>query len=102
MLQGEIHPDFWPVARALMKQIPRRGHGGAGVCVYHRGECVVDIWAGTKNKQGAPWERDTVALSYSTTKGVASTALHILVDRGLIDYDDKVAQHWPEFAQAGK
>ena len=102
MLQGEIHPDFWPVARALTKQIPRKGQGGAGVCVYHRGECVVDIWAGTRNKQGAPWERDTVALSYSTTKGVASTALHILVDRGLVDYDDKVAQYWPEFAQAGK
>jgi len=43
-----------------------------------------------------------MAPSFSTTKGVASTVLHILRDRGLIDYDDRVAQHWPEFGQAGK
>ena len=40
--------------------------------------------------------------SFSTTKGVASTLLHIMVDRGLLDYDDRVAEHWPEFAQGGK
>jgi CubicO group peptidase (beta-lactamase class C family) len=40
--------------------------------------------------------------SFSTTKGVASTLLHMMVDRGLLDYDDPVARHWPEFAQAGK
>jgi CubicO group peptidase (beta-lactamase class C family) len=28
--------------------------------------------------------------------------MHVLVDRGLIDYDDPVAVHWPEFAQGGK
>jgi CubicO group peptidase (beta-lactamase class C family) len=40
--------------------------------------------------------------SFSTTKGVASTLVHIMVDRGLLDYEDRVARHWPEFAQAGK
>ena len=43
-----------------------------------------------------------MAPSFSTTKGVASTLLHILADRGLVDYDDRVADYWPEFAQAGK
>jgi CubicO group peptidase (beta-lactamase class C family) len=28
--------------------------------------------------------------------------LHILADRGLLDYADPVARHWPEFAAAGK
>ena len=76
--------------------------GGAALCVYHRGECVVDTWGGVRNREGDPWERDTLALSYSTTKGVASTLLHILVDRGLVDYDAPVAEYWPEFAAAGK
>jgi CubicO group peptidase (beta-lactamase class C family) len=40
--------------------------------------------------------------SFSTTKGVASTLVHIMVDRGLLDYEDRVAEYWPEFAQAGK
>ena len=43
-----------------------------------------------------------MAPSFSTTKGVASTLLHMAVDGGLLHYDDRVAEHWPEFAQAGK
>jgi CubicO group peptidase (beta-lactamase class C family) len=43
-----------------------------------------------------------MAPSFSTTKGVASTLLHIYHDRGLIDYDARVAEYWPEFGQAGK
>jgi len=60
------------------------------------------LWAGTRDEAGTPWEQDTISLSYSTTKGVASTLLHILVDRGLTDYEEPVASHWPEFAQSGK
>jgi len=41
-------------------------------------------------------------MCFSTTKGVTSTALHVLADRGQIDYDTPVATYWPEFAQAGK
>ena len=28
--------------------------------------------------------------------------LHIFADRGLVDYDERVASYWPEFGQAGK
>jgi CubicO group peptidase (beta-lactamase class C family) len=72
------------------------------VCVYHRGEKVVDIWGGVKDAAGTPWEADTMSVSFSTTKGVTATALHILADRGLLDYDDPVAKFWPEFAREGK
>ncbi|MBX3024196.1 beta-lactamase family protein [bacterium] len=100
-LHGTVHPDFWPVARRLAKQL-RGGPGGAAVCVYHRGERVVDIWGGARNAAGDPWREDTLAVSFSTTKGVTSTVLHVLADRGLVDYDEPVATYWPEFAQAGK
>ncbi len=102
MLEGHVHPDFQAVAKLLRRQIPGNGQGGAAVCVYHRGECVVDLWGGTRDSEGNPWERDTLALSYSTTKGVLATLLHVLVDRGLADYEEPVCRHWPEFAQAGK
>jgi CubicO group peptidase (beta-lactamase class C family) len=101
-LHGHVHPEFWPVARALARQLRRSKRGGAAVCVYHRGECVVDIWGGSTDATGTPWQADTMSVSFSTTKGVTATALHILVDRGLLDYDDPVATYWPEFAQAGK
>ncbi len=63
----------------------------------------MDVWAGFADLgRSRPWKRDTVAISFSTTKGLASTAVHRLADRGLIDYDATVASYWPEFAAAGK
>lgn len=102
MLEGHVHPDFWPVARQLRRLIPRHGRGGAAVCVYHRGQCVADLWGGARDAAGRPWTSDTVALCYSTTKGVLATLLHVLVDRGGLAYDDKVADHWPGFGRHGK
>ena len=50
----------------------------------------------------APWEKDTIVNVFSTTKGVAALTVAVAASRGLIDYDAKVADYWPEFAQAGK
>ncbi len=102
MLHGNVHPAFADVARMLRRILPRKGPGGAAACVYHKGEKVVDIWGGTCDTAGTPWQEDTISISFSTTKGVASTLLHMFVDRGLVDYDTPVAAYWPEFAQNGK
>ena len=100
-LDGELHPAFDRVARCL-QEVVETNKGGAAVCVYHRGEKVVDLWGGFRDGRRRPWLEDTMSPSFSTTKGMASTLLHIMVDRGLLDYDDRVSKHWPEFAQAGK
>jgi len=103
MIQGTINPDFWPVARALQRQLRRTPEGGgAAVCVYHRGEKVVDIHGGTRDAAGTPWTADTLSVSFSTTKAVTGIALHRLVDQGLLDYDDPVRRFWPEFDRHGK
>ena len=49
-----------------------------------------------------PWTADTAPMVFSATKGMASTVIHRLVDRGLIDYDAPVAEYWPEFGANGK
>jgi CubicO group peptidase (beta-lactamase class C family) len=102
MTAGYVHRDFLAIGDWLQKLTDVPGGGGAAVCVYHRGECVVDAWAGQKNETGAPWQGDTLAMSYSTTKGVLATMMMALVDQERLDYDDRVAQHWPAFAQADK
>lgn len=96
-----MHPEFTDVATVFRRQL-RLTTGGAGVAVHHRGELVVDLWGGRRTDDGEPWRRDTLAMCFSTTKGVTSAALHLLADRGLVDYDAPVAEYWPEFAQAGK
>jgi len=50
-IDGVLHPDFHPVVRALREQL-RGSPGGAAVCVYHRGECVVDLWGGRRDRRG--------------------------------------------------
>jgi CubicO group peptidase (beta-lactamase class C family) len=100
-LDGTLHPDFQKLA-SIFERILERQKGGAALCVYHHGECVVDLWGGHLDSNGTPWRRDTMACSFSTTKGVTSTLIHMMSDRGLIDYDERVAKYWPEFAQAGK
>jgi CubicO group peptidase (beta-lactamase class C family) len=100
-VSGTVDPAFEAVAETAEAQLSARGGGGA-VCVYHHGRPVVDIWGGVRDRDGSPWRADDLAMSFSTTKGVAAAALHVCVDRGLLDYDDPVAKHWPEFAQEGK
>lgn len=100
-IYGVAEAPFWPVVRTFERQLESTG-GGAAVCVYHEGRKVVDLWGGVRDEEDRPWQQDTMAMSFSTSKGITSTLIHILVDRGLIRYDDPIARHWPEFAQGGK
>ncbi|MEZ5238778.1 MAG: serine hydrolase domain-containing protein [Microthrixaceae bacterium] len=99
-MDGFARKGYGLVSKVFGRQLSRSS-GGAAVAVYHRGEPVVDLWGGSRTEE-EPWQADTVAMCFSTTKGVASTALHILADRGLVDYDAPVAEYWPEFAANGK
>ena len=97
-MEGLIHPDFTTVADRFGKLFDAPGRGGGALAVYQDGELVVDIWAGSADAAGTqPWQRDTMAMSFSSTKGVVSTVVHRLVDRGLLDYDDPVSKWWPVF-----
>lgn len=82
---------------------PGRRFGGGALAVYLDGVPVVDVWTGWSDRRGTrPWNADTGAMVFSATKGMASTVIHRLVDRGLIDYDVAVAEYWPEFGANGK
>lgn len=96
-----VDPRFAHVADRFFAMYERPRDGGAAMAAYFHGEQVLDVWAGWS----APtrrWAHDTVTLCFSTGKGVASTVVHRLADRGILDYDATVASYWPEFAAAGK
>ncbi|CAF4024598.1 unnamed protein product [Adineta steineri] len=48
------------------------------------------------------YTHDTLQCVYSTGKGIMATALAICIERGLLDYEERVATYWPEFGQNGK
>ncbi|MGD8318124.1 MAG: serine hydrolase domain-containing protein [Myxococcales bacterium] len=101
-VRGYSHPDFRALRDVVRWCAPKHGPGGAAIAVYHRGELVADLACGTRNRAGAPFEPQTLALSMSTGKGVMATLLHQMVDRGLVELDAPVARYWPEFARNGK
>ena len=100
-IKGAYEPRFEPLVALMRKQMKRHG-GGAAAAVFIDGKPVVDIWAGPARKDGTPWQRDTMSICYSGTKGVTATAIHMLATDGLIDYDAPVAEYWPEFGCNGK
>ena len=102
-VEGHVSPGFETVREAFAENFARRGELGGACCVYLRGEKVVDLWGGIRNKvTGEPWQRDTMVVVHSATKGLAAMTLAIAHSRGWLDYDERVATYWPEFAQQGK
>ena len=102
-VHGAADPHFACAVRSFASMFPSRRFGGGALAVYLDGEPVVDVWTGWADRRGrVPWTADTATMVFSATKGMASTVIHRLVDRGLIEYDVPVAQYWPEFGANGK
>lgn len=102
-IQGCVKPGFEAVRDAFADNFLRRGELGGACCAYHKGEKIVDLWGGVRNKRtGEPWLRDTMVIVYSSTKGLAAMTLAVAHSRGWLDYDERIATYWPEFAQHGK
>lgn len=106
-MRGEIHgscaPDFHRVRAAFEQNFAGRGEVGAAVAVFVDGQLVVDLWGGTADAAGTrPWRQDTLAAILSGTKGLTSTCVHLLAERGELELAAPVARYWPEFGRAGK
>ncbi len=91
-------------AQAALDDLVKRGvERGLQVAAYYNGELVVDAWAGVADAStGRIVDGDTLFTVFSTTKGVTATAIHLLADRGKLDYDTPIAVYWPEFGAHGK
>lgn len=102
-VRGTCDPRFELVHAAFERNFAARGEVGASVCVTIDGETVVDLWGGTADPAtGQQWERDTIGVVWSCTKGATALCAHVLASRGRLDLDAPVAQYWPEFAAHGK
>jgi len=102
-VEGFVRPGFEAVRRAFEDNFTHRKELGSACCIYHRGEPVVDLWGGIRDRAtGAPWREDTMTLVFSATKGMAAMVMALAHSRGWLDYDARVADVWPEFAANGK
>jgi hypothetical protein len=55
-VEGYARHGFESVREAFADNFTRRHELGGACCAYYRGEKVVDLWGGIRNKQtGKPW-----------------------------------------------
>jgi CubicO group peptidase (beta-lactamase class C family) len=102
-VEGWTAPGFEDVRVAFEKNFAEGLEVGAAFSAYHRGKIVADLWGGVADvKTGRAWERDTMIVVFSTTKGMTAICANKLAQEGLLDVDAPVAHYWPEFAQTGK
>jgi len=103
LVHGSVAPGFEGVQAQFRENFERRGEVGAACAIYCQGKKVVDLWGGYRHsKKRAPSDEDTLVLVFSATKGLASMTVAVAHSRGLLDYDERVAAYWPEFAAEGK
>jgi len=102
-VEGHVSAGFEAVREAFADNFAHRRELGGACSAYYRGEKVVDLWGGIRNKEtGDPWEPDTMTIVYSATKGLAAMTMAVAHSRGWLDYNARVCTYWPEFAQQGK
>lgn len=103
MVHGSVEQGFEAVRSEFERNLAERDELGAACAAYWRGRKVVDLWGGVRDvRSGEPWEEDTVVVVYSTSKGLSAMTLALAHARGWLDYDERVAAYWPEFAAEGK
>jgi CubicO group peptidase (beta-lactamase class C family) len=79
------------------------GELGAAVSVWQNGKPVVDLCGGFCDaRHEKPWTADTLVLVWSATKGIGSACVLHALQQHDVELDRRVAELWPEFAQAGK
>ena len=100
IIHGSVAPGFESVKALFQSEMNTRAEEKAQLCIYYRGERVVDLWASKSND--SDFTADSLVNVFSSGKSLETLAIAYLVDQGLLQYSDRIADHWPEFAARGK
>lgn len=85
------------------RNFAERGEVGASLCVLVDGQPVIDVWGGVADPStGARWDRDTVCVVFSCTKGALAMIAHLMAQAGELDLAAPVIEIWPEYGRSGK
>lgn len=101
-VEGFCDEKFSGVLDAFVSNFEARGEVGASCAINIEGKPLVDLWGGRKAPGGDPWDKNTLSIVFSSTKGAMALTAHMLVDRGALDLNASVTKYWPEFGQGGK
>jgi CubicO group peptidase (beta-lactamase class C family) len=102
-IKGFCQESFIPMREAFEANFTEGLEIGASLAVYHQDKLVLDLWGGFSDRESTvPWEENTIACVFSTTKIATILCTLMVIDRGLLDLDTPVAHYWPAFGKHGK
>ncbi|WP_280233289.1 serine hydrolase domain-containing protein [Nocardia cyriacigeorgica] len=96
-IHGTVAEGFEQVRDEFTAAVEEEGgQSGPQLAAYLCGRQVVDLWA------GAEVTGTTLTGLHSSSKGAAGLVMALLIQDGLLDVDQTVAEYWPRFGTAGK
>ena len=81
-VHGTTAKGFEPVRQAF-EDAQANDPGGAQLCIYRRGEIVVDLYTGRDIANARPYTGDTLTVLMSCTKAIVAVCAHQLAERRL-------------------
>lgn len=100
IIEGTVAPGFESVKRMYEHNMRTLAERETQLCIYHGQEKVVDLWASVAGDDS--FSPDSLINVFSSGKNLATIAMASLVGKGLLSYDAKIVQYWPEFGAQGK
>ncbi len=95
--------DADAIAPLFEENFARFGELGATISIWKNGTPLLDLHGGFRDaRREHPWTADTLVLIWSATKGLGAACLLHALQENKIGIEQRVAEFWPEFAQAGK
>lgn len=101
-VHGTCHPQFEPLREAFASLYEESSELGSSCAIYSQGELVANLWAGSSNSEGNPWQQNTLVNVFSVSKAVTAICVQRAVDMGLMELARPVADYWPEYGCNGK
>ena len=99
-IHGTVAPGFEPVKDLYEQNMRRMAERNTQLCIYFRGEKVVDLWASATDDER--FSADSLVNVFSSGKSLEAIAIASLVNKGLLSYDARITDYWPEFGASGK
>ncbi len=99
-VNGTVAPGFESVKQLFENQMQVLAERNAQLCIYHRGNKVVDLWGSAEGD--ASFTSSSLVNVFSSGKSLEAIAMAWLVGKGLLSYDAEITQYWPEFGAQGK
>lgn len=99
-INGTVAPGFESIRSLYEHNMNTYAEEHTQLCIYYRGEKVVDLWGSAVDPQG--FSAETLVNVFSSGKSLESIALGWLAGKGLLDFNARIVDYWPEFGANGK